>query len=272
MNYFEFYPGDYAKDTGHLSLSEHGAFLMLLSAYYSTEAPLPADLPSLYRIARAMTGSEQKAVQKVADFFFPVGPDGKRRNGRADREILKAQKRITIARSNGKLGGRRKEEIPAGNPAGNPTPTQPEPSGQARHTPHEEPKKEQELPPTAGAFAPIPADPIFGTGLAFLVRKSVPEHSARAFLGLLRKELRDDLTVAELLGEAERIDASHPQAWLRQAAKQRKLNAGERNGARNIGSAGRAEQLAREGDERDARREREQLGLGLGFDAPGGFA
>ena len=42
MNYFEFYVGDYARDTRHCSLAEHGAFLMLLSAYYATEKPLPA--------------------------------------------------------------------------------------------------------------------------------------------------------------------------------------------------------------------------------------
>lgn len=266
MKYFEFYPGDYAKDTGHLSLSEHGAFMMLLSAYYSTEAPLPADLPSLYRIARAMTGSEQKSVQKVADFFFPVGPDGKRRNSRADREIVKAQKRITIARSNGKLGGRRKEGNPAGSPAGSPTPTQPEPSGQARHTPHEEPKKEQELPATPGAETP--ADPIFGAGLEFLMRKGNAEKSSRGFLGKLRKTIGDDLAVAVLLATAERDDVSEPLAWLAAAAKNRKK--GAKNGSRRESAAGRAEQLAREGDERDARREREQFGLG--FDAQGGFA
>lgn len=101
----------------------------------------------------------------------------------------------------------------------------------------------KELPPSAGAEAPAgepPADlppeprptatpppepdPIFGTGLEFLCRKGVPERTARSFLGLLRKELRDDLTVAELLGEAETQDVSQPQAWLTKAAKQRKEN------------------------------------------------
>lgn len=74
------------------------------------------------------------------------------------------------------------------------------------------------------------ADPIWGTGLDFLKRKGLREPPARAFLGLLRKELHDDLTVAELLGEAERQDVSNPQAWLSAAAKQRKRQAQPRAG------------------------------------------
>lgn len=76
-------------------------------------------------------------------------------------------------------------------------------------------------PPTAVAPATQP-DPIFGTGLDFLTRKGVPTKAARSFLGLLRKEVRDDLTVSELLTEAERMDASDPVAWLRAAAKSRR--------------------------------------------------
>ena len=148
MNYFEFYCGDYARDTAHLSLAEHGAFLLLMSAYYSTEKPLPADYVSLFRIARAMSASEQKAVRAVADEFFPVADDGLRHNARADREIEKAKRRIGTARDNGRKGGRPTKENPAGYPMGNPTGNPPdnppgfdpltgsEPAGKAHHTPH----------------------------------------------------------------------------------------------------------------------------------------
>src|SRR5688500_8587422 len=181
MNYFEFYCGDYARDTAHLSLAEHGAFLLLMSAYYSTEKALPEDFHGLFRIARAMNAAEQKAVKSVAIEFFPVASDGLRHNGRADREIEKAQRRIETARDNGKLGGRPPKKNPAGNPAGFDSLTGLEPNGKAPHTPH----VNQELPPTAVAEATQP-DPIFGVGLDFLTRKSVPERAARSFLGLLR--------------------------------------------------------------------------------------
>lgn len=107
MNYYERYCGDYQRDTAHLSLAEHGAYTMLLDTYFSVEKPLPEDLPSLYRVCRAMTRPEQQAVKGVAAQFFPVCEiDGLRHNRRADREIAKARQKIETARSNGRKGGR----------------------------------------------------------------------------------------------------------------------------------------------------------------------
>ena len=157
MNYFEFYPGDYSRDTRHCSLAEHGAFLLLLSAYYATEKPLPADYIALYRMCSAMSPDEQAAVRSVADAFFPIADDGLRHNSRADREIPKALARIDKARSNGKLGGRppKTQKEPSENPVGfdpvNPDETQPvsgmepsgHPSGKAPHTPYTNQEKEQ---------------------------------------------------------------------------------------------------------------------------------
>ena len=105
MNYYERYCGDYARDTGHLSLQEHGAYTVMLDTYYATETPLPADWRALYRICRAMGSKEQEAVRVVADQFFPIGTDGMRRNQRADKVIAKAQKRIAAARANGLATG-----------------------------------------------------------------------------------------------------------------------------------------------------------------------
>jgi uncharacterized protein YdaU (DUF1376 family) len=168
MNYFEFYPGDYSRDTRHCSLAEHGAFLLLLSAYYATEKPLPADYVALYRMCSAMTPGEQAAVRSVADTFFPVADDGLRHNKRADAEIPKAQSRIEKARTNGKAGGRppkaskkpsenpaglqnETQQEPSGNPAGLLEETQSEPSGKAPHTPYTREDQERtsaDKPPT----------------------------------------------------------------------------------------------------------------------------
>ncbi|WP_312325667.1 YdaU family protein [Stenotrophomonas sp.] len=94
MIYFELYPGDYLRDTSRLSLTEHGAYLRLMLAYYAEEAPLPEAFSELFVIAGATTSADKAAVKKVADRYFPVGDDGLRRNGRADEEIAKAQDRI----------------------------------------------------------------------------------------------------------------------------------------------------------------------------------
>jgi len=82
--------------------------------------------------------------------------------------------------------------------------------------------KGKELPPSAGEKAAEEPDPIFGNGLALLVRKGVPEKSARSFLGMFRKTCGDDLTATELLVKAETDDVSEPVAWLTKAAKSRK--------------------------------------------------
>lgn len=164
MNYFEFYPGDYQRDTTDLSLAEHGAYLLLLSLYYSTGEPLPADLTALYRVCRAMTSKEQTAVKLVANRFFPVGVNGLRNNARADAEISKAKRRIETAKANGGKGGRPKKENPAGIPAGNPLGIPAETqrgtqrgthSGEALQTPH----AIELTPPNGGVVPGKPAPP-----------------------------------------------------------------------------------------------------------------
>lgn len=89
MNFYKHYLGDYARDTKGLSLTEHGAYRVLLDHVYATEDRLPDDMTELYRIAGAMTTAERKAVEKVAARFFPVNGDGRRYNKRAEEEIQK---------------------------------------------------------------------------------------------------------------------------------------------------------------------------------------
>jgi uncharacterized protein YdaU (DUF1376 family) len=94
VNYFEFYPGDYLRDTTRLTLAEHGAYLRLMLAYYSDEQPLPAEKDELFRIVCAQNSAEKQAVLKVANLFFPVTRDGNRHNARADQEIAKCGTRM----------------------------------------------------------------------------------------------------------------------------------------------------------------------------------
>jgi uncharacterized protein YdaU (DUF1376 family) len=119
MNFYRRYPGDYSRDTGHLSLAEHGAYTVLLDHYYGTSMPLPGALTALYRICRAMDEAEQAAVRTIADAFFPLAEDGCRHNRRADEELAVSALRAEANRANGKAGGRPRE-----NPPDNPTETQ----------------------------------------------------------------------------------------------------------------------------------------------------
>jgi uncharacterized protein YdaU (DUF1376 family) len=86
--WFAFYVGDYIRDTGDLSLNQHGAFVKLLFFYYSTGNPLPSDQRALYRIAGAQDEGERAAVDSVMSRFF-VLRDGVYHQDRADRELAK---------------------------------------------------------------------------------------------------------------------------------------------------------------------------------------
>lgn len=110
MNYYRFYPGDYARDTAHLSLLEHGAFRVLLDTYYATGQPLPNDPDKLYRITRATTTEERAAVDSVTRQFFyaDAGANahangGALRNRKADELLAHDQKKIENARKAAKI-------------------------------------------------------------------------------------------------------------------------------------------------------------------------
>lgn len=129
MNFYEHHLGDYLKDAGHLSMLEHGAYRCLLDAYYIREAPLPADRRSVYKLARATTAAERKAVDYVLGEFFTETSEGYRQQ-RADNEISRYAERAARSRENGKAGGRprKTQRVFSGIPETNQTASQIEPS------------------------------------------------------------------------------------------------------------------------------------------------
>jgi uncharacterized protein YdaU (DUF1376 family) len=120
VNYYERHLGDYARDTGHLTMLEHGAYGLLLDRYYATEQGLPAD--DVLRLARARTKEERAAVNRVLKEFF-VLREGVWVHEKCDKLIVLARVKIDAARVNGKKGGRPKK------PKGSEAETQEKPSG-----------------------------------------------------------------------------------------------------------------------------------------------
>lgn len=138
MNYYERHLGDYAKDAGHLSMLEHGAYTLLLDRYYTTEKGIPVD--QAYRVARAITKPEKAAVDAVlAEFFVCV--DGIWIKNKVEEVISDAQARIDAARTNGKTGGR-----PRKKPRANPIETQEKPTGLILGSVNETQKKALQSP------------------------------------------------------------------------------------------------------------------------------
>jgi uncharacterized protein YdaU (DUF1376 family) len=132
VNYYERHLGDYAKDTAHLSLLEHGVYTVLLDWCYSTEDGIRKD--DVFRIARSRSKEEREAVEAVLREFFSL-VDGKYRQKRCDAEIERACARIDAARRNGRSGGRpakttrQTQQEPNGLSDANPDQTQQEPNG-----------------------------------------------------------------------------------------------------------------------------------------------
>lgn len=70
MHWYKFNIADYKKDTDHLTMLEHGAYLKLINRYYLTEEPLPLDEAQLFRLIGARDDNEETAIRNVLHDFF----------------------------------------------------------------------------------------------------------------------------------------------------------------------------------------------------------
>ncbi len=104
LPYYKFYPGDYARDTRHLSMMQHGAYRLLIDMYMDTGKPLPNDLPFLYRWLRAESLEEKAAIEFVLTEFFELST-GKVlgwKHGRCDKELKERDEKISKATESAK--------------------------------------------------------------------------------------------------------------------------------------------------------------------------
>lgn len=105
MNYYEHHISDYQRKTAHLSLAEHGAYLLMLQTFYASERPLPGDRKVLFRLLRADTKVEKAAVESVIRQFWRISAEGLT-NGRADSVVTEYHAWVEKQKANGKRGGR----------------------------------------------------------------------------------------------------------------------------------------------------------------------
>ena len=106
MNFIKLYIGDYLRDTGTLTVSEHGAYVLMLLHHYATEQPLPTGR-DLHRLLRAESKADRDAIDRVSAKFWTATESGLT-NGRAGREMERAEHQREVNRTVGKLGGRPK--------------------------------------------------------------------------------------------------------------------------------------------------------------------
>jgi len=73
--YMPLFWDDYDSDTRHLSTEEHGAYFLLIMAYWQTQKPLPADDQALASITR-LSMYKWKRSSKTLRSFFKETSDG----------------------------------------------------------------------------------------------------------------------------------------------------------------------------------------------------
>jgi uncharacterized protein YdaU (DUF1376 family) len=99
MNYYERHLGDYIRDTVSLTMLQDGAYTRLLDQLYQSETPLPLDRKLLYRVARAATAAERKAVDYMLEAFFTCGDAGFTQK-RAMEEIAHVREKLARGKRN----------------------------------------------------------------------------------------------------------------------------------------------------------------------------
>lgn len=87
LPFWPFYVGDYLADTMHLDAHEHGAYLLLMMAYWKRQKPLDDDPKDLAQITHMTLSAFEACRSRLAPFFKIEG--GKWVHGRLERDILK---------------------------------------------------------------------------------------------------------------------------------------------------------------------------------------
>ena len=105
-NFYRRFPGDYLRDTQHLTLAQHGIFNLLLDTLYATEKPIQSR-EDAYRITRSFETQSVSDCNKIIDEFFTETRHGIT-NKRVEEEIERANIRAKVSRENGLQGGRPK--------------------------------------------------------------------------------------------------------------------------------------------------------------------
>jgi uncharacterized protein YdaU (DUF1376 family) len=100
------YVSDYLADTMDLTTLQHGAYLLLIFAYWRKSAPLPDDDNRLAAITKT-TPAEWKRIRPVMASFFTIS-DGVWRQKRADVEIATALAKSAERSAAGKRGAESK--------------------------------------------------------------------------------------------------------------------------------------------------------------------
>lgn len=130
LPWFSFYTDAYLGNTLHLTTEEHGAYLLLMLAYYRTEKPLPANDRALASLTKLPLETWLECKVSIAPFF--IAENGTWRHERIEAEIAerheKHAKRTDMAKhaADVKYGRASSKDAPSMQPvAGKDPPSKP---------------------------------------------------------------------------------------------------------------------------------------------------
>jgi uncharacterized protein YdaU (DUF1376 family) len=204
-HWYAWFPGDYARDTAHLSMIEDSAHRRLLDAYYSA-GKVSANAEILLRVCRAITVEEQAAVRKVASEFFEVR-DGYLFHEKVEHELARSRAITEKRRDAGKRGaattnGKRPANavaLVATNDSANAAtdaPAIPHPQYSVAHA------TDAAASSAPSAMSADPKKRLFDLGVSLLAQAGDTEKSARSFLAKYAHQ--DEAKLGEVLGHARR--------------------------------------------------------------------
>lgn len=210
-HFYAWFPGDYLRDTGHLSMIEDAAYRRLLDAYYMT-GKVSANAEVLLRVCRAIKEEEQAAVHKVATEFFEIR-DGFLFHEKVESEIAwsrtKSKNRSVSGKKGAAVTNGKRAAFAAANAAAN---------GSANgRLPIPTVYTEGKPSVTAAPSSPDPKEVIFDLGVSILTKTGTTESGARSFLAKFAKQ--DEGKLAEVLGHLAAHPKVEPKAYIAGAFK-----------------------------------------------------
>jgi uncharacterized protein YdaU (DUF1376 family) len=209
--------GAYLADTLTFTTLQHGAYMLLLMAYWRERSALPDDDESLRSIAK-MGRAEWARVRPVLAKKFRVA-DGVWWHKRVEAEMQAADARSQKAKQKAQDAANKRWKTSHGDAPSN-APSIPTSNAPAMleecPTPSPSENNTSEAKASGAAGAGKVTDPdeiIFGYGVPILVNAGTLEKHARSFLGKLRKE-HGDVAVIDTLRRCLKAKPVQPLEWL----------------------------------------------------------
>lgn len=204
--------GAYLADTQHLSRDEHGAYLLLLMAYWRNDGPLPDDDKRLSAIAKASHKEWKELRPTIAEFF--VVSDGRWTQKRVEAELAQSKDRKNKAVSKAQAAAGARWSQAKNNTSSNAPSNAPSiPQALLKQCPTPTPIKDSESKDSGGKPPMTPDEIIFGYGVPLLVNAGTTDKAARSFLGGLRKG-HGDSALVDSLRNCLREKPLQPLEWL----------------------------------------------------------